>query len=105
MTAPTSADFARLDQALDGELHTGRALRLLYSTDASEYQEMPAAVALPLSEEDVRQLLLFAHEHQLGLIPRAAGTSLAGQVVGSGIVVDLGRYLNRIIATDPVRRR
>jgi FAD/FMN-containing dehydrogenase/Fe-S oxidoreductase len=105
MTAPTSADFARLDQALEGELHTGRALRLLYSTDASEYQEMPAAVALPRSEADVRQLLLFAHEHQLGLIPRTAGTSLAGQVVGSGIVVDLGRYLNRIIATDPVRRR
>ena len=105
MTAPSSADFARLDQALDGELHTGRALRLLYSTDASEYQEMPAAVALPQSEEDVRQLLRFAHDHQLGLIPRAAGTSLAGQVVGSGIVVDLGRYLNRIIATDPVGHR
>ena len=105
MPAPTPAEFARLARALEGELSTGRALRLLYATDASEYQEMPAAVALPRSEADVRALLAFAREHGLGLIPRTAGTSLAGQVVGSGIVVDLGRHLNRIIATDPARRR
>jgi FAD/FMN-containing dehydrogenase/Fe-S oxidoreductase len=105
MTAPTSADYDQLARALEGELHTGRTMRLLYATDASEYQEMPAAVAFPRSEADVRLLLTFAREHQLGLIPRTAGTSLAGQVVGSGIVVDLGRYLNKILATDPVGRR
>ena len=95
MPAPTPADFARLAGALEGELHTGRTMRLLYATDASEYQETPAAVALPSSEADVRLLLAFAREHQIGLIPRTAGTSLAGQVVGGGIVVDLGRHLNR----------
>ena len=105
MTAPTSADYDQLARALEGELHTGRTMRLLYATDASEYQEMPAAVAFPRNEADVRLLLAFAREHQLGIIPRTAGTSLAGQVVGSGIVVDLGRYLNRILATDPVSHR
>ena len=53
----------------------------------------------------MKALLAFAREHQIGLIPRAAGTSLAGQVVGNGIVVDLGRHLNRIIAIDAARRR
>jgi FAD/FMN-containing dehydrogenase/Fe-S oxidoreductase len=105
MPAPTSADFSRLAATLEGELSTGRALRLLYATDASEYQELPAAVALPRSEADVKALLAFAHHHGLGLIPRTAGTSLAGQVVGSGVVVDLGRHLNRIIAVDTTRRR
>ncbi len=105
MPAPTSADFAQLAHELEGELHTDRALRLLYATDASEYQELPVAVAFPRDEHDVGELVRFAHAHGIALIPRAAGTSLAGQVVGNGIVLDLGRHLNRIIALDPVRRR
>lgn len=80
-------------------------MRLLYATDASEYQELPAAVALPRTDADVRALVRFANEHRLGLIPRAAGTSLAGQVVGSGIVVDLGRHFSRIVAIDAAGRR
>ena len=80
-------------------------MRALYATDASEYQEHPLAVALPSSESDLRELVSFAHQHRVGLIPRAAGTSLAGQVVGNGIVVDLGRHLNRIIDLDVSRRR
>ncbi len=90
---------------LDGEVHTGRAMRLMYATDASEYQEVPLAVAFPRSETDVRHLLAFAREHEIGLIPRTAGTSLAGQVVGGGIVMDVGRHLNRIVAVDAARRR
>jgi FAD/FMN-containing dehydrogenase/Fe-S oxidoreductase len=90
---------------LEGELHTGAVMRKLYSTDASEFQEMPAAVAIPKSETDVRALIQFANQHRIGLIPRAAGTSLAGQVVGNGIVVDLGRHLNRILSIDVKNRR
>jgi FAD/FMN-containing dehydrogenase/Fe-S oxidoreductase len=99
------ADLASLAARLSGELHFDAVMRKLYATDASEYQELPVAVALPRTEADVRELIAFANEHALGLIPRTAGTSLAGQVVGSGIVVDLGRYLNKVLATDPVRRR
>ncbi|QYM78467.1 FAD-binding protein [Horticoccus luteus] len=105
MRTPTSPDYASLANSLTGELHSGRLLRLLYSTDASEYQELPAAVALPKTEADVRAILNFAHEHRLGFIPRAAGTSLAGQVVGAGIVVDLGRHMNRIVAFNADTRR
>ncbi len=107
MSAPriAAADFSALAASLDGELHTGRALRLLYATDASEYQEVPQAVALPRSEADVSRLIRFAQAQRIGLIPRTAGTSLAGQVVGGGIVVDVGCYLNRIVQFDGATRR
>jgi FAD/FMN-containing dehydrogenase/Fe-S oxidoreductase len=104
-TAPSSVDLASLAARLTGELHFDATMRSLYATDASEYQEMPVAVALPKTEADVRELIAFANEHGIGLIPRTAGTSLAGQVVGNGIVVDLGRHLNRIVATDAAKRR
>ena len=98
-------DLAPLAGRLHGELHTGRTMRALYATDASEYEELPLAVALPRSEADVRELVAYAHQHRLGLIPRGAGTSLAGQVVGSGIVVDLGRHLSKIVSFDAATRR
>ena len=97
--------FEALAAALDGELRTGSVARKLYSTDASEYQEEPLAVALPASERDVARLVAFARAQRIGLIPRTAGTSLAGQVVGSGLVVDVGRHLNRVLSIDPERRR
>lgn len=102
---PSPPDLAPLAARLGGALHMGRTMRALYATDASEYQELPLAVALPRDEDDVRELVAFAARHRVGLIPRAAGTSLAGQVVGSGIVVDLGRHLNRIVAVDAAARR
>lgn len=97
--------FSRLSAQLDGSLETGDLMRRLYATDASEYQEFPLAVAFPRSEEDIRLLLGFAAQRGLGLIPRTAGTSLAGQVVGGGIVVDVGRHMNRIVSIDGERRR
>ncbi|HWL16884.1 MAG TPA: FAD-binding oxidoreductase, partial [Opitutus sp.] len=103
MIAP--ADLSLLARELAGELHTGDTLRTIYATDASEYQETPIGVALPRNENDVRRIIAFAHRHRLGLIPRTAGTSLAGQVVGSSLVLDLGRHLNRIVDFDPIRRR
>ncbi len=95
----------KLGEELDGELHWDAKMRTLYATDASEYQSKPLAVALPASAEDVRKILAFAAAHGIGVIPRGAGTSLAGQVVGDGIVVDIGKHLNRIITFDPARRR
>ncbi|HEY0864535.1 MAG TPA: FAD-binding and (Fe-S)-binding domain-containing protein, partial [Lacunisphaera sp.] len=102
---PASADLASLAARLTGALHYDRTMRTLYATDASEYQELPVAVALPKTEADVRELIAFANRHGIGLIPRTAGTSLAGQVVGGGIVVDVGRHMNRIVATDAKARR
>ena len=97
--------LAALARRLDGDLACDALAVTAYSTDASEYQEQPVAVAFPASEADVRELVRFAAAHGVGLIPRGAGTSLAGQVVGNGIVVDLGRSLNAIVALDVARRR
>ena len=90
---------------LSGELSTSPVMRRLYATDASEYQELPSAVAFPETEEDVRQIILFAGRYGIGIIPRTAGTSLAGQVVGNGLVVDLSRHFNAIVEIDRGARR
>jgi FAD/FMN-containing dehydrogenase/Fe-S oxidoreductase len=82
---------------LNGDFYTDIKMRLLYSTDASAYRELPLAVARPADEQDIQKLIYFANEHKITLIPRTAGTSLAGQVVGNGIVVDVSRYFNEII--------
>ncbi|QKZ12799.1 FAD-binding and (Fe-S)-binding domain-containing protein [Spirosoma sp. KUDC1026] len=96
-----SYPFANLLPSFEGDLYFDEspghtAQRILYATDASVYQEMPIAVALPKTVADIKRLLRFAQQHKLGLIPRAAGTSLAGQVVGSGIVVDISKYFGQI---------
>ena len=102
MTAPP---FDQLAARISGELHTGATLRRLYATDASEYQEMPAGVALPENEQDIREIIRFANEHGIGLIPRTAGTSLAGQCVGNGLVVDVSRHFTKILSVDRDARR
>ena len=71
-----------------------------YATDASVYQEMPLAVAIPKTEADIVLLIHFANQNKVTLIPRAAGTSLAGQVVGNGIVVDIAQYFNAIVEVN-----
>ena len=98
-------ELRQIASQLEGEFHADEAVRRLYATDASEYQELPLAVALPKSEADLRRLLAFAAHRGVGLIPRAAGTSLAGQVVGNGLVVDIGRHLNCILGYDAAPRR
>jgi FAD/FMN-containing dehydrogenase/Fe-S oxidoreductase len=82
---------------LQGELFTDETTRILYATDASAYREMPLAVAVPRSELDLKKLILFARENQTSLIPRTAGTSLAGQVVGKGIIVDVSKHFTKIL--------
>jgi len=105
MTRPSPSDLGRLATELEGDLHFDATMRVLYATDASVYREIPQAVALPKSENDICKLVRFASEHGTSLIPRAAGTSLAGQVVGGGIVVDISRHLTRIVEIDADARR
>ncbi|RPD41934.1 FAD-binding and (Fe-S)-binding domain-containing protein [Chitinophaga barathri] len=87
----------KLGQDLKGELYTDDIMRTLYATDASAYREMPLAVAIPENEQDIKTLIRFAREHKTSLIPRTAGTSLAGQVVGNGIIVDVSKKFTRIL--------
>ena len=86
-----------LKQQLTGELYDSDLVKTLYATDASVYRELPYAVAIPKTTADIKRLIEFANTNALSLIPRAAGTSLAGQCVGDGIVVDVSKYLNEIL--------
>lgn len=96
------SDLSLLAEKMGGPLYYNSSPEhntqlLAYSTDASVYQEKPLAVAIPSNTNDIKLLIGFARQHKVTLIPRAAGTSLAGQVVGNGIVVDISRHFNEII--------
>ncbi|PWL31689.1 FAD-binding and (Fe-S)-binding domain-containing protein [uncultured Roseivirga sp.] len=89
-----------LHDSLSGDLYTDETHRRLYATDASAYRELPLAVVIPEGKEDLITIVKFALENKTSLIPRTAGTSLAGQVVGDGIVVDLSKNYNQIIEVN-----
>lgn len=96
--------YSNLSDILDGEIFTDDMHRILYATDASSYREKPVAVAIPRNKKDIHKILEFARENNTSVIPRAAGTSLAGQVVGGGIVIDISKYLNAIIELNEEER-
>lgn len=86
-----------LAKNLEGELHFSDLMKRLYATDASVYRMLPLAVAFPKSISDIKKLVAFASKNKTSLIPRTAGTSLAGQCVGTGIVVDVSKYFTKIL--------
>jgi FAD/FMN-containing dehydrogenase/Fe-S oxidoreductase len=89
---------------LRGDLFTDNVQRILYATDASSYREMPLAVTRPKDKEDIKKIIDYARSAKNSVIPRGGGTSLAGQVVGSGIVVDISKYMNRILEFNPAEK-
>ncbi len=100
MKSKTLQALKNLQAKLKGELSFSTLTKALYATDASVYRKLPLAVALPKDETDLKLLIEFANTHNTSLIPRTAGTSLAGQCVGEGIVVDVSKYFRNIIAID-----
>ena len=98
------AALQQLKSELEGELFDDNETRILYATDASAYREMPLAVAIPRSVNDLKILISFASTNKTSLIPRTAGTSLAGQVVGKGIVVDVSKYFTSIVELDAEKK-
>lgn len=97
-------NLENLEKQLVGKLLYDKTMRTLYATDASAYKEMPLAVAIPKTKEDIQKIIAFARENKSSVIPRAAGTSLAGQVVGNGIVVDISQEFTKILSVDPVEK-
>ncbi len=95
-----SSQWDSLKQELTGDLHYSHTMRTLYATDASSYRMPPMAVALPKTDKDIKKLVDFAIEKNIPLTPRAAGTSLSGQPIGRGIVVDIGRYMNQVLEVN-----
>ncbi|MET7029072.1 FAD-binding and (Fe-S)-binding domain-containing protein [Sediminicola luteus] len=95
----------KLKSNLEGDLKWDSLTTALYSTDASVYRKMPLAVVFPKTIEDIRKIIHFADEHSIGIIPRTAGTSLAGQCVGDGIVVDVSKNFTNILHLDEAKRQ
>ena len=97
-------NLTALKQELNGELKWDALHKSIYATDASVYRKLPLAVCYPKGKEDLQKLIQFASENSTSLILRAAGTSLAGQCVGDGIVVDISRHFTRILAFDEINK-
>jgi len=95
-----ASHLAELERAIEGEVSSERVDRMLYATDASIYQDLPLGIVRPRNRADCAVIVRWASKHAVPLIPRAAGTSLAGQVVGEGLVVDVSRHLTRIGEID-----
>src|SRR5690625_4938564 len=85
-------------------IQTDILTRRLYANDASMYEELPSGVAFPETVDDIVELVHRASAEGLALTPRSAGTSLAGQATGGGIVMDVSRYMTGIVEIDPDRR-
>ncbi len=97
-------DFKYLKDKIKGEVYTDKTTKILYSTDASAYKEEPIAVVIPKDNDDIRSIIEFASQNNTCIIPRAAGTSLAGQVVGNGIIVDISKNFNKILEVNQAEK-
>jgi FAD/FMN-containing dehydrogenase/Fe-S oxidoreductase len=94
-----------LRRAIAGEVRFDRLNRQLYSTDASNYRIVPAGVVIPRVPADVTAVMEIAGQYGVSITPRGGGTSLSGQAIGPGLVIDYSRHLNGIIELNPAERR
>jgi len=95
---------SELRRKIKGDVLFDRMSRLIYATDASLYQMIPMGVVLPKDKEDLIQAVRTAARDRVPILPRGGGTSLAGQAVSPGLVIDCSKHLNRIIEIDTNQR-
>ncbi|MDN5216051.1 FAD-linked oxidase C-terminal domain-containing protein [Fulvivirgaceae bacterium BMA12] len=93
-----------LSDRIKGEVLSDEYALGMYATDASIYQIKPQVVVLPLDNEDVKAAMDLAREHQVSILPRGGGTSLAGQTVGASMVLDFSKHMNEIIEINAEER-
>ncbi|MFT5377718.1 MAG: FAD/FMN-containing dehydrogenase/Fe-S oxidoreductase [Candidatus Latescibacterota bacterium] len=93
-----------LREKIRGEVRFDEVARMLYRTDASIYEVEPLGLVVPSNEEDVVELVRLAAEHEVSILPRGGGTSLAGQSVGASIHVDFSKYMNQILELNVEER-
>ncbi|MFV0437783.1 MAG: FAD-binding and (Fe-S)-binding domain-containing protein [Desulfopila sp.] len=86
-----------LSRRIDGEVRFDHLTRQLYSTDASDYQKQPVGVVIPRNSDDVQAAIEIAGKCKIPIIPRGGGSSVSGQTVGTGLVIDHSKYINDII--------
>ena len=93
-------NLEELSKIIDGELYFDNLHKSIYATDASVYRKIPLGVVYPKNNEDIKKIIHFATKNDITLIPRTAGTSLAGQCVGEGLIVDVSKHFTKILAFD-----
>src|SRR2546423_7011706 len=105
---PSQVDAAALAAELRthvrGAVRFDEGSRALYATDASNYRQVPIGVVIPRDADDVVQTIATCRRHDAPVLPRGAGTSLAGQGCNVAVVIDMSRYMNRVIEIDPHNR-
>src|ERR1043166_799117 len=89
-----------LRRHIDGEVRFGATTRQLYLTDASIYQIEPVGVVIPKTTAALQAAVQIALEMHVPIIPRGGGTSLSGQSIGPGLVLDCSKYLNNVLDID-----
>ncbi|MGW1675801.1 FAD-binding and (Fe-S)-binding domain-containing protein [Saccharopolyspora sp. NPDC002376] len=104
MANPPADLVAELRAALSGPARFDPGTRALYATDASNYRQVPTGVVFPRDEDDVAATVTIARRHGVPITTRGAGTSIAGNAIGTGLVLDFARHLNRIVDIDVDRR-
>src|SRR5690242_18141427 len=102
-------DVAALEHELQtkirGEVRFDEGSRALYTTDASNYRQVPIGVVLPIDADDVVQTVAICRKYAVPVLPRGGGTSLAGQCCNVAVVIDMSKYMNRVVQLDPAGRR
>ncbi|CAN5763175.1 FAD-binding and (Fe-S)-binding domain-containing protein [soil metagenome] len=92
---------AELRGLVDGEVRFDRTSRMLYSTDASNYQIEPVGVLIPRHADDVQAAVELAGRHNISILPRGGGSALAGQTVGHSLIIDFSKYMNNVFDINP----
>jgi FAD/FMN-containing dehydrogenase/Fe-S oxidoreductase len=93
-----------LRRTIEGEVDDSSLARALYSSDAANYRVVPGAVVVPRSREELVAAVAAARRHRVPVTVRGAGTSMAGNAVGPGLVIDVSRHLDRVVSIDPAAR-
>lgn len=96
----TNINLEELSNIIEGEVHFDNLHKSIYATDASVYRKIPLGVAYPRNNADLKKIIHFATKNNITLIPRTAGTSLAGQCVGDGLIVDVSKHFTKILGFD-----
>ncbi|MBE0422704.1 MAG: FAD-binding protein [Lutibacter sp.] len=97
-------NLEELSAIIEGEVHFDNLHKSIYATDASVYRKIPLGVAYPKNNEDLKKIIHFASKNNITLIPRTAGTSLAGQCVGEGLIVDVSKHFTKILGFDEQKK-
>ena len=96
-------DSRELTRVIRGEVRFDRGSRALYAADGSNYRQVPIGLVVPQSAEDVIAAVAICRKYDAPILPRGAGTSLAGQCCNVAVVLDFTKYMNRILEIDPAR--